>query len=157
MCADLRTGEASIYNLTDLQVMDSSGSQSPVQTLTGTPIYMAIDVLMGQSSTPSTDLESLFYTILAVCVGGRHSDRGAGFANAPKVAAKLRRGGMLAPELEELQYAPQDKHAFLETLHNVFFPFATPKKGKAPSRFHCNDVSTEDVQEACRHFMSPSV
>ena len=54
MCADLRTGEASTYNLIDLQVMDSSGSQSPVQTLTGTPMYMAIDVLMGQSSTPST-------------------------------------------------------------------------------------------------------
>ena len=157
MCADLRTGEASPYNLIDLQVMDSSGSQSPVQTLTGTPLYMAIDVLMGQSSTPSTDLESLFYTILAVCTGGRHRDRDAGFANAPKVAAKLRRGDMLAPELEELQYAPQDKRAFLETLHDVFFPFATPKKGKAPSRFHCNDVLPDDVKEACQQFISLSV
>eukprot|EP00891_Asterochloris_glomerata_P002611 jgi/Astpho2/2611/Aster-04314 len=48
LCTDLQTYEAGTY-------------------LTGTPMYMAIDVLRGSSHSPSTDMESLFYTILAVC------------------------------------------------------------------------------------------
>ncbi len=94
-----------------------------VQNLTGTPMYMAIDVLRGSRHSPSTEVESLFYTILAVCTDGRLSDRGANFAEDPRTAAKLRRGGMIESELEELQHAPQDKHDFLKTLHDLFFPW----------------------------------
>ena len=75
-------------------------------------MYMAIDVLRGSSHSPSTDMESLFYTILAVCTNGRLSDRGARFAEDPRMAAKSRRGSMTEPELEEWQHAPQDKHHF---------------------------------------------
>ncbi len=85
-------------------------------------MYMAIDVLRGSSHSPSTDMESLFYTILAVCTNGRLSDRGARFAEDPRMPAKTRRGSMNEPELEELQHAPQDKHHFLQTLHDLFSP-----------------------------------
>ena len=65
--------------MVDLQVMeDRSGPPSPVQTLMGTPKYMAIDVLLGHSHSPSTHLESLCYTILADCAGASLSDGDAG-------------------------------------------------------------------------------
>ena len=93
---------------------------TPVRNLTGTPMYMAIDVLRGSCHSPSTEVESLFYTILAVCTDGRLSDRGARFTEHPCMAVKTRRGGMTEPELEELLHAPQDKHDLLKTL--LVFP-----------------------------------
>ena len=66
----------------------------------------------------------------------------------PRLAVKLRRGGMLALELEELQYIPLDKHAFLKTLHNVFFPLMVQEKDQPPCRFHRIDVSPAAVKAA---------
>ena len=144
----------------DLQVVESwpdMNPASPFRKLTGTPMYMATDVLRGSSHSPSTDVESLFYTILAVCTNGRLSDRSAKFAEDPGTAAKTRHGSMTQAELEELQHAPQDKHNFLKTLHNLFFPWVEEHDDIPAHRSHRNNVSPAAVKLACNKFITPSV
>ena len=120
-------------------------------------MYMTIDVLRGSSHSPTTDVESLFYTILAVCTNGRLSDRGAKFAEDPGTAAKTRRGSMTEAELEELRHAPQDKHDILKTLHNLFFPWVEERDDIPAHRSHRNNVSPTAVKLACNKFITPSV
>ena len=117
-------------------------------------MYMAIEVLRGSSHSPSTDVESLFYTILSVCTGGRLSDRGAKFAEDPRMAAKLRRACMTELELEELQHVPQDKHDFLKTLHNLFFTLVQEQNGVSAHRIYCNHVLPAAVKKACNNFIA---
>ena len=70
-------------------VKDWSGLSSPVSHITGTPMFMAIQVLQGGSHTPNTALESVLYTILFVCTDGHLSDRDANFLHKPVEAAML--------------------------------------------------------------------
>ena len=156
MCTDLQICEAGTYaDVIGLQVVESwSNPSSPVFRPTGTPMYMAIDVLEFYGHTPSTELESLFYTILGICTGGRFSDRGADCVEDPEGAAQLRRGCMTELELEELQHVPQDKHELLRTLHNLFFPLVEQEEDRPAYRFHCQAVLPAAVKATCNSFLT---
>ena len=82
---------------------------SPVSHITGTPMYMAFQVLQGSNHTPNTALESLLYTILSVCTEGHPSGRDADFYWNPVAAAMERLGFMLQPPLEALQHVSNNK------------------------------------------------
>ena len=94
-------------------------------------MYMAIQVLQGKNHTPDTALESLLYSILAVCSDGRLSDRGADFVDDPAGAATQRLGFRIQPTPGALQHVPHDKRNFVATLHNVLLP----QSGQAASAF----------------------
>ena len=132
-----------------MQVVNSwDESSSPVSHITGTPMYMAIQVLEGGNHTPNTALESLLYTLLDVCTEGHLSDRDAPFYHKPLAAAMQRLGFMLQPTLGALQHVPDDKCSFLAALHDVFFPM-----GNKDLRYYERDVLPEHVKAVCRKFI----
>ena len=153
MCTDLQTLEAGTdANVIELQVVErwsEPGPHGPVVRPTGTPMYMAFDVLEFYGHSPSTELECLFYTILDVCTGGRLSDRGADFEDDPGGAANLRREFMTELELAALQHVPQDKHDFMRTLHDIFFPLVEEEEDRPAHRYHCQAVLPVAVKAAC--------
>ncbi len=133
-----------------MQVVKSwSEPSSPVSGITGTPMYMAIQVLQGKDHTPNTALESLLYSILSICSDGHLSDCGADFVDDPVSAAMQRLGFMIQPALGALQHVPHDKRDFVAALHDVFFPTVDEQ----PLRSHRTDVLPAHVKAACSKFL----
>ena len=136
----------------NMQVVNSwTEPSSPILEITGTRMYMAIQVLQGGSHSPNTALESLLYTILSVCTDDHLCDRTANFMTDPYGAAEQRLGARIAPELKELQIVPNEMHEFLAALHSVFFPRVAGQL----LRNHETDVSPNDVKAACINFIAP--
>ena len=124
-------------------------ASSRVSAITGTRMYMAIQVLQGGSHSPSTALESLLYTILSVCTDDHLCDRHANFMTDPKGAGDQRLGARVGPELEELRILPAEMHEFMAALHGVFFR----RVAGLSLRIHRTDVSPGGVKAACIHFI----
>ena len=119
-------------------------------------MYMAIDVLRGSRHSPSTEVESLFYTIW------QFAQMDASAIVVPILLKTHARqpncgGGMTESELEELQHAAQDKHDFLKTLHDLFFPWGQERNEIPAQPNDRNNVSPAAVKTACKKFITPSV
>eukprot|EP00891_Asterochloris_glomerata_P003367 jgi/Astpho2/3367/Aster-04709 len=112
-------GRGWLFDFGVAQVVKSwSEPSSPVSGITGTPMYMAIQVLQGKGHTLNTALESLLYSMLSICSDGHLSDRGADFVDDPVGAAMQRLGFMIQPVLGALQHVPHDKRDFVAALHD---------------------------------------
>ena len=149
LCTSLKALSA-VTNANGMQVVDSwTEPSSPILAITGTRMYMAIQVLQGGSHSPNTALESLLYTILSVCTDDHLCDRSANFMTDPDGAAAQRLGMRIAPDLKELQIVPHKLHNFLAALHSVFFPRVVGQL----QRKHETEVSPADVKAACKDFI----
>ena len=102
----------------------------------GTILFSAFSVLWGDNNTVSSDLESLFYTLLAIVCDGEVP--GCREASSTRVAA-YRMAAMFHPrEFEDrvLRKVPSEFRPLIQGLRNLFF-----KDLPAPSPGHSYVVS----------------
>lgn len=117
--------------------------------IVGTPMFAAVSVLEGGPHTESSMYESLFYSILSICRGGRMPDAWAFKFNGPTDAAKARRGVMMNQPPINMWGVPENIAALLRALHALIW--TRPYPGAFMYR---TDVTVEEVKNVCENFIA---
>ena len=137
------------------QDMASNGWQRPrsansLSSITGTVLWAPLAVLEGEQHSESSMLEGLFISSLSISCNGKLAGRHAMRPSQLKLCARLRRGQLTRPELDELpNIAPHLKPLILP-LHDLFYPKALPQGFPLKARTYNTEVTTHMVQALCK-------
>ncbi|MCJ1467082.1 hypothetical protein MMC07_005704 [Pseudocyphellaria aurata] len=133
---------------------EPSSPPTSMADLTGTSLYMAENVLAGESHTISTQLESLFLSLLDIsCSHKLVGHNLLATAVSPLTCALARSGAMRCMHLPENDAITSDLRPFMRQLHQLFYPLVAGTR----QRLHNEAVQAADLQYVCQQFINASV